>query len=80
MLRNKIINFLASYNCDQYDVSFQCDSDCIDFAKDVGLQHASKGEVHTIADVIAWLNSHEQELPGIISLDLFHTLQEYMMK
>ena len=80
LLRDKIINFLASHNCDQYDVHFECDSDCVDFTKDVGLQHISEGEVHVIADVIAWLNNHQLELDGIILPDVIKKLEKFMYR
>ena len=56
-------------------VVFQCDSDCVNFAKDVGLRYAHAGQVHEnriyeLADIIAWMNNKGKEPKNVVVLDV----------
>ncbi len=75
LLQDKISTFLISKKCDRDEVKFQCDGDCVGFAKDVGLSHIGSNDLHIVADVLAWMNNHGREPPGTVSMDLRNRLQ-----
>ena len=52
------------------DVLFQCDSDCIRFAKDTNLRYVYKGSAYDLSDVVAWCNNRGLEPKGVITLDI----------
>ena len=52
------------------DILFQCDSDCIRFAKDTNLRYVYKGSAYDLSDVVAWCNNRGLEPKGVITLDI----------
>ncbi len=70
-LREKILDFLYRHNYSLDDIVFQCDSDCKDFAKDVGLKYEErKGNAFYLSDIIAWANNKNKEPKGVMEIDL----------
>ena len=74
-LRGRIQHFLAAHRHALSDVVFQCDGDCVDFAKDVGLRHAyvthvRDGDAHALADIVAWANNKGMEPKSVTRLDV----------
>jgi len=71
---DKIQKFLAMHGCALPDLVFQCDGDCIGFARDAGLTYANTGQTgdgdaHTLADIIAWGNNKKMEPKNVIRID-----------
>ena len=62
------------------DVVFQCDHDCVGFAKDNGLRYSKKGDMHTLSDIVAWANNKNREPKGVISMDLTTLLEVELKK
>ena len=79
-VRVHIEEFLRQHRYDTSDVVFQCDGDCKDFAKDVGLRHGVEGSAHMLADIVAWANSHGKEPSGTVRLNLADRLYKDMKK
>ena len=79
-VRVYIEEFLHQHRCGVSDVVFQCDGDCKDFAKDVGLQRAVKGSAHMLADIVAWANAHGKEPSGTARLNLTDMLYKDMKR
>ncbi len=79
-IRPKIEEFLIKYNCTIHDVTFQCDGDCMNLAKDVGLRYGAAGNVHMLADIVAWANNRCQEPDGVISIDIRDAIKRKIMK
>ena len=75
LIQNKINDFLFQHNYGLSDVCFECDSDCIGFAKDNNLNHIQKGDAHSIADNVAWGNRRNMEPDGTISIDLTNEIR-----
>ena len=65
-----IVTFLRHHGCEVRSIRFQCDADCRNFAKDLGWQYAGVGPAHSLADIVAWLNSHGREPKGTVAIDL----------
>ena len=80
MMRDYVEEFLWRHGCEISDISFQCDADCRDFAKDMGWKITHAESAHTLADVVAWANGHEQEPKGTVTLDLVSRLVSHMGK
>lgn len=80
VIRDIIVKFLAKHKADLYDVHFQCDSDCVYFAKDSGLLHTAPGMVHGYADGVVWANNKGKEPDGTMVMDLTQELEEEMLK
>ena len=76
LVRNYFDNFLPQHKCALTEVCFECDSDCIGFAKDNSLKHIPKGDAHSIADIVAWGNNKKMEPRDTISLDLRNEIRE----
>ena len=60
-IRQDIEEFLIRHKHSMRDVVFECDSDCLDIAKDNGLRHGAAGSVHRLADAVAWANNRNIE-------------------
>ena len=69
-IRDRIEEFLRHHGCEVRSIRFQCDADCRNFAKDLGWQYADVGPAHSLADIVAWLNSHGREPKGTVAIDL----------
>lgn len=74
-IRDEVLDFLSKHDGCLPDVVFQCDRDCISFAKDAGLRYARAGQVHEnriyeLADIIAWMNNKGKEPKNAIVLDV----------
>lgn len=72
--------FLSSHNCEAHRLDFQCDFDCRDFVNDRGWRHASHGQAHMLADILAGGNSHGLEPKGSTYIDLSGRLEAQMMR
>lgn len=69
-IRDRIEAFLRRHGCEVRSIRFQCDADCRNFAKDVGWRYADRGPAHTLADIVAWANSHGREPKGTVCMDM----------
>ncbi len=79
-IRPYIENFLIKHNCTIHDVVFQCDGDCVNLAKDIGVKHDMAGNVHMLADIVAWANNRCQEPDGVVPIDVRDAIKSRMMK
>lgn len=79
-LKGKMENFAFTYSMTLADVPFQCDSDCRNFIRDVGLKSELEGDAHVFADLIAWANNTGTEPRGVCSLDLVSVLQDNLIR
>ena len=79
-IRDHIEEFLRHHGCEVRSIRFQCDADCRDFARDLGWQYADVGPAHSLADVVAWANSHGRDPKGTVSMDLAGHLNAEMAK
>ena len=79
-VRVHIEEFLRQHRYEMSDVVFQCDGDCKDFIKDVGLQHIGEGSAYMLADIVAWANSHGKEPSGTVRLKLADMLYKDMKR
>ena len=61
------------------DVIFQCDSDCIRFAKDVNLKYSYKGQAYDLSDVVAWCNNRGLEPNGAVALDFSDSIKSILL-
>ena len=77
-LRQKVEDFIVRHSCSLGEVTFQCDGDCVSFAKDNGLCFSHGGTIHGLADVVAWTNNHNDELPGVFSIDLTREMERQL--
>ena len=73
-------SFAFRYGMTLADVPFQCDSDCRNFIRDVGLKSELEGSAHVIADYIAWANNTGREPRGVYSLDLVSDLEDILVR
>ena len=80
LILERIQSFLNIHGCTFDDVSFQCDGDCISFAKDTGLKHVDEDNAHMLSDIVAWANNHNQEPRGTIGLDFTNELETELRK
>lgn len=80
MIREPLEGFLLPHGCVAQDLVFQCDADCRDFANDRGWHHENRGPAHSLADILAWGNSHGREPEGTVSLDIADRLGEQTLK
>ena len=80
MIRESLEGFLLPHGCAAQDLVFQCDADCRDFANDQGWRHENRGPAHSLADILAWGNSHEREPAGTVRIDIADRLGEQMLK
>lgn len=67
---DRVEAFLRYHNYEIRTLRFQCDADCRNFAKDVGWRYVDVGSVHSLADIVAWANSHGREPHGTVCLDM----------
>ena len=70
MMRDPVESFLRRHRCEVRSIEFQCDNDCRNFAKDAGWRRVSEGPAHTLADIVAWANSHGLEPDGTVTMNL----------
>ena len=61
------------------ELFMQCDSDCINIAKDISIQRTKGDKAWRIADVIAWFNNSNIEPKGVIPLDLSTKIQKKLL-
>ena len=80
MIREPLEGFLLQHGYAARDLVFQCDADCRDFANDRGWHHENRGPAHSLADILAWGNSHGREPEGTVSLDIADRLGEQTLK
>ena len=80
MIRESLEGFLLPHGCAAQDLVFQCDADCRDFANDQGWRHENRGPAHSLADILAWGNSHEREPAGTVRIDIADRLGEQTLK
>lgn len=79
-IRSPLEEFLLQHGHITQDLIFQCDVDCRDFAKDRGWDYENRGPAYVLADILAWCNSHGQELDGSVYLDLADLLEQQTLK
>lgn len=80
---DKIQKFLTLHGCVISDLVFQCDGDCIGFARDVGLTYANtgqtgEGDAHTLADIVAWGSNKRMEPKNVIRIDAAGTIEKIL--
>lgn len=80
MIREPLEGFLLQHGCAARDLVFQCDADSRDFANDQGWHHENRGPAHSLADILAWGNSHGREPKGTVSLDIADPLARQTLK
>ena len=80
MIRDPLESFLLLHGCVAQDLVFQCDADCRGFASDRGWRHENCGPAYSLADILAWGNSHGREPTGTMSLDIADRLEEQTLK
>lgn len=73
-MRDRTEAFLRRHGCEVGTIRFQCDADCRNFAKDVGWRYVDRGPAHTLADIVAWANSHGREPKGTVCMDMVDLL------
>ena len=76
MIKDRMEGFALRHGVLVTDMSFQCDSDCRNFIRDVGLKQDPAGDAHAIADIVAWANNKGTEPSGVIPLDMSSRLEE----
>ena len=79
-IREPTLNFLAAHGKSFSDVAFECDSDCRDFLKQNGLRYADAGQVHHLADLIAFANNRGWEPRGVRHADLREYINKELLK
>ena len=80
MLKDRMEGFSLAYGAALAEVRFQCDSDCMNFIRDVGLVGDSEGDAHAIADNIAWANNAGIEPRGTHPLNLVSELEDTLVR
>ncbi len=79
-IRESIVDFLSKHNHALSDIVFQCDQDCLNFAKDTGLRYTEVGDAHMLADIVAWANNKNIEPDGVIAMDLRDIIERRLKK
>ena len=81
-IQNVFQDFLIKYRVSLSDVVFQCDSDCVGFAKDAHLSYENisrektrQSRVYGLADAIAWENNRGREPNNVIRKDVTKTIE-----
>lgn len=69
-MEKRIMTFLNNNGYTLSDIIFQCDQDCLKFAKDNGLRHTDTDSTHILADIVAWANNRGIEPDGVVVLDI----------
>lgn len=79
-LRSNLIEYLATHKRGLDDISFQCDSDCQSLIKNNALTPVLPDEAHMVADIVAWGNSHNVIVNGVIELDVVDDIVHHLLK
>ena len=79
-IRDRVEIFLRYHNYEIRTLDFQCDGDCRNFAKDVGWHYVDRGPAHSLADIVAWANSHGREPCGTVCMDMVGLLDAELAK
>ena len=72
--------FTLQYHLSAKEIVVECDNDSIVFAKTWGVKHLSAGSVHIISDIIAWCNNKNQNIDGVIEIDLSEKIQSELLR
>ncbi len=75
----RLQRFVLEHGQSLEDVIFQCDGDCIRFAKDVNLKYSYKGSAYDLSDVVAWCNNHGLEPKGVVTLDIRNDVKSKLL-
>lgn len=75
-LEPKLSQYLSPRHYALTDIVFQCDVDCRHTMKTKGLKCAKPDDMHTLADITAWANSHERSLRGVTELNYANDIQK----
>ena len=79
-LTYEIEKFTLQYHLSAKEIVVECDNDSIVFAKTWGVKHLSAGSVHIISDIIAWCNNKNQNIDGVIEIDLSEKIQSELLR
>lgn len=79
-LTHEIEKFTLQYHLSAKEIVVECDSDSIVFAKTWGVKHLSAGRVHIISDIVAWCNNKNQNIDGVIEIDLSEKIQSELLR
>ena len=69
-IKGKMRDFATRHNETLEHIRFQCDADCRDFVRHVGLRPADPDSAHALVDIVAWFNNHGLEPEGVHNIDL----------
>lgn len=73
-------DFLFSHGVSITEIIIQCDSDCIHFAKAVGLKHTRKGVAYKLSDYIAWCNNKNRRPQTVREINFTQDIPTRMKK
>ena len=79
-VRAQIETFLGKHGNALSDVVFECDMDCVNFAKDAGLKHTQRGDAYVLSDIVAWANNRGLEPRGVVVMDITVVLESYLKR
>ena len=79
-LRDTLILFLNKHNYALSDIVFQCDSDCRNIIRDMGLHYSDPKYAHMLSDIVAWFNNKNSEPKGVISVNLTTVIKDKLIK
>ena len=75
----RLQRFVLDHGQSLEDVIFQCDGDCIRFAKDINLKYSYKGSAYDLSDIVAWCNNRGLEPKGVITLDIRNNVKSALL-
>ena len=79
-INGKMRDFATQHNETLVEIHFQCDADCRDFVRRVGLHPADCGNAYCLVDTVAWFNSHGKEPKGVRPMNLYADILERLKK
>lgn len=79
-LKPHLLEYLQRYRLELDDITFQCDYDCLSFSKEAGLKHAKPAAAHMLADIVAWANTHNIDIAGVVELDMVEDIRKEVLR
>lgn len=79
-LTHEIEKFTLQYDLGAKEIIVECDTDSIVFAKTWGVKHLGVGTAHIISDIVAWCNNKNQNISGVIEIDLSKKIQNELLR
>ena len=74
-VKPEIEQFIIKNGYAMTDMIIQCEEDCVSIAKDNSLFHTNIGIAYRISDIVAWCNSHNITLSGVVEKDFTDQLE-----